>query len=166
MTFENLFLRYYAKVKRFALSVLKSEEEAEDIAQDVFLTLWKMPEFWKNDDQSIDAYLFTMTKNKIFNLIKHKKVEKNYSDELTKISRVAAISDMENLGDTIYTKELALIIKLSMDRMPKKRREIFKMSRFDNLTNAEIAKRLNLSVRTVEHHIYLALAELKEALKF
>ena len=62
----------------------------------------------------------------------------------------------------IYYKEAQLIIKLVLERLPEQRRMIFEMSRFKHMSNLEIAEKLNISKRTVEHHIYLTLLEMKK----
>lgn len=70
--FEIIFTTHYSAVKYFAINLLKSEEDAEDIIQDVFAKLWTQPEVWlKNKD--IGQYIYAMTKNTTFNFIKRKK---------------------------------------------------------------------------------------------
>ncbi|MCB5392354.1 hypothetical protein LIP47_16560, partial [Eggerthella lenta] len=64
--------------------------------------------------------------------------------------------------DPIYYKEALLIIRLILDRLPERRRKVFEMSRINNMSNMEIAQALNISVRTVEHQIYLTLLEIKK----
>ena len=66
--------------------------------------------------------------------------------------------------DPLYYEEALLLMRLTLDRMPERRRQIFEMSRMQGLSNAEIAEQLQLSVRTVEHQIYLALKELKKTM--
>lgn len=66
--------------------------------------------------------------------------------------------------DPLYYEEALLLMHLTLDRMPERRRQIFEMSRMHGLSNAEIAEQLQLSVRTVEHQIYLALKELKKTM--
>lgn len=66
--------------------------------------------------------------------------------------------------DTLYYEEALLLMRLTLDRMPERRRQIFELSRMQGLSNAEIAEQLQLSVRTVEHQIYLALKELKKTM--
>lgn len=66
--------------------------------------------------------------------------------------------------DPLYYEEALLLMRLTLDRMPERRRQIFEMSRMHGLSNAEIAEQLQLSVRTVEHQIYLALKELKKTM--
>lgn len=66
--------------------------------------------------------------------------------------------------NAIYLEELQLLLRLSLEQLPDKRRQIFEMSRFEHLSNNEIAEKMNLSVRTVEQHIYLVLKDLKKLL--
>lgn len=76
----------------------------------------------------------------------------------------ALFSDLgqDNPLDSLYYKEIKLLILLAMEQMPEKRRQVFTMSRFEKISNQDIAEKLNLSIRTVEHHIYLALSDLKK----
>lgn len=158
--FDEFFIQNFPKVKNFARMLLKSEEEAEDIAQDIFIGLWQKPQLWMDD--SLQNYLYTVTKNRVLNVIKHRKVKQVSEQEITRIKSLEEI--IENPLDRIYYKEIALILKLTLEQMPKRRSQIFRMSRFEGMNNAEIAQKLELSVRTVEHHIYLALSELKKIL--
>ena len=75
--FEQLFTVMFPKVKSFAFKILKSEEDAEDIAQDVFVKLWNNEEAWSNRE-TLNSYLYTMVRNQIFNFLKHKTVESKY----------------------------------------------------------------------------------------
>lgn len=70
----------------------------------------------------------------------------------------------EDTLDPIYYKEALLIIRLILDRLPERRRKVFEMSRINNMSNMEIAQALNISVRTVEHQIYLTLLEIKKTI--
>jgi RNA polymerase sigma-70 factor (ECF subfamily) len=158
--FESFFIKNYPKVKNFARRLLMGEQDAKDIAQDIFLKIADKPAIWQDPEQS-GKYLFTMTKNHIFNVIKHRHVERKYE-------KMIAIENpmMEEFGivDRLYAKEIELLIRYTIEQMPPQRKEVITMSRWRGMTNAEIAEALNLSVRTVERHIYLALKELKQAL--
>ena len=164
LRFREFFNKNYPKVKTFAWQLLKSEEDAEDVAQDIFVKLWEKPELWEERDK-LDSYLYTVVRNHIYNLLKHKNVEQNYMDV------AAQKMQWEELGlptpdDDLQLKELELLIQLTIERMPEQRRNIFRMSREQGLSSLEIAQKLNISVRTVEQHIYKALQDLKKIIFF
>lgn len=161
--FEHLFVDYYARIKAFSLKILKSEEDAEDITQDVFVKLWSTPDIWEVGTIS-DSYLFTIARNHIFNFLKHKTVESQYEQQL--LSTADLLPFDVDINDQLYAKEIELIVKLTVDNMPEQRQKVFRMSRNEELSNQEIADQLGLSVRTVDRHIYLALAELKKIILF
>lgn len=93
---------------------------------------------------------------------------------LSQATRIGGVNSDDNadatlpseLGadDPLYYEEALLLMRLTLDRMPERRRQIFEMSRMQGLSNADIAEQLQLSVRTVEHQIYLALKELKKTM--
>ena len=62
--------------------LLKSEEDAEDVAQDVFCKLWLQPELWLDNDKELDNYIFIMTRNIVLNIFKHQQVEQEYQSEV------------------------------------------------------------------------------------
>lgn len=159
--FERLFNRLYPRVKLFAMQLLKHEDEAEDVAQNVFAKLWEMPEKWSEDN--VDNYVFVMTRNHVLNVIRYHKLHESggvNSDD----NADATLPSELGADDPLYYEEALLLMRLTLDRMPERRRQIFEMSRMQGLSNAEIAEQLQLSVRTVEHQIYLALKELKKTM--
>ncbi len=160
--FERFFLLTFPKVKAFALKILKSEEDAEDIAQDIFVKLWNRPEIWRDKD-SIDGYIYMMIRNHIFNFIKQKETRRIYQDSLP---ATELINNDFDIRDHLCAKELALLAKLTINQMPERRKEVYQLSRVQGKSNSEIASLLNLSVRTVERHLYLALSELKKVISF
>lgn len=160
--FEKIFLQYFPKVRMFAAALLKSEQEAEDVAQDVFVKLWEQPDLWEGD--LVRSYLYAMVRNHIFNRIKRKNIENKYIDTQTNQLFWEELVEFKDPLNDIYHEELKLLLKLTLEQMPGKRRKIFEMSRFQHLSNRAIAEKTGLSVRTVEQHIYLALKELKKIL--
>ena len=172
--FETIFTKYYSVVKYFALMLLKSEEDAKDITQDVFTKLWTKPELW-TEVPNPTPYIYTLTKSTTLNFIKHKKVELAYQEKIIEKSLIDELFQSEDTLNPIYYKEAQLIIKLVLERLPEQRRMIFEMSRFKHMlemsrfkhmSNLEIAEKLNISKRTVEHHIYLTLLEMKKIIFF
>ncbi|RRD93060.1 RNA polymerase sigma-70 factor [Bacteroides heparinolyticus] len=164
--FQSFFTAYFPTVKNFARMLLKSEDDAEDVAQDVFCKLWTKPELWLDNDREPDSYLFTMTKNMVLNIFKHRQIEQDYQMEQAEKTFLYELTEKEGILNGVYYKEMLLIIRLTLEKMPKRRREIFELSRFSGLSHKEIAGKLDISIRSVEHQVYLALIELKKALLF
>ncbi|KAA6349328.1 ECF RNA polymerase sigma factor SigL [termite gut metagenome] len=160
--FGRFFIEYYPKVKAFAEKILMSKQDAEDVAQDIFLILLDKPDIW-GDKERRNSYLFKMAKNHIFNFIKHKNIEYKYQQELAQEKQLA---DEFGIDDKLHAKETELIIMYAVEQMPERRKNIFKMSRYERKTNIQISELLNMSVRTVERHLYLALSDLKKILSF
>jgi RNA polymerase sigma-70 factor (ECF subfamily) len=158
--FGKFFVENYPRVKAFARQILMSEQDAEDLAQDVFLKMMDRPEIWQDDERK-DGYLYRATKNHILNFIKRRNVERRYRENLALHDR---LDETFSLEDRLHVKEMKLIIMYAVERLPERRKEIFKMSRYAGKTNREIADALQMSVRTVERHIYLALANIKNML--
>ena len=161
--FETIFNTYFSAAKNFAYMLLKSEEDAEDIAQDVFARLWTQPEIW-TDNEDIGTYIYAMAKNTTFNFIKHKRIEQDYQEQYFEKVLIEELIRTDETLEPIYYKEVELIVRLILSRLPERRREIFEMSRFRKMTNNEIAEKLNISVRTVEHQIYRTLLEIKKVI--
>lgn len=163
--FEQLFSRCFPKVRQFAACLLKSEDEAEDIAQEVFVTLWKNEELWLDKDGNLDGYLYTMTKNRVLDRIKHLKVVENYGKEISAMLEDSELQEITGPLENLYKEEIRLLTMLYVERLPEVRKKVFEASRIEGMTNKEIAEKMHISVRTVEHHIYLSLKGLKELLK-
>jgi RNA polymerase sigma-70 factor (ECF subfamily) len=152
--FRQFFMEYYPKVRTFIIYFVKSEAIAEDLSQDIFEHIWRHKDFLTNL-KSLNAYMFRMAKNYAINYLNHKTVEENY-----KASRVPL--GEYSTEEKLYVKELELLIQLTVEKMPQQRRRIFEMSRIENLKNAEIAEKLNISKRTVENHLNLAIKQIRE----
>ena len=155
--FEVIFVTYFNKVKYFINGLVKSESDAEELAQEVFVKLWVNRESIVIE-KSFSSYLYVMARNAAFNFLKSKFVRDSYlNDQLHQNNEESATSD-----DVIVAKETELLLKIIVSKMPEQRRRIYEMSRNQGLKNDEIAAQLNISKKTVENQLSLALKELRQ----
>lgn len=151
--FLEIYRAFYGKVFTFVLSLVKSKANAQDITQNIFMKLWKNRKKLEHI-KSMDDYLFILSKNACMDYFRKSSRKKEISTDvfdeflLSRIvsspeKRIDALSDIEELRHVI-------------DSLPSKRRDIFIMSRFDGLSNDEIASILGVSKKTVENQISLA----------
>ena len=118
------------------------------------------------NENELDNYLFIMTRNIILNIFKHQQIEREYQEGYLEKTVLHELIEGEDALNNIYYEEMLLVVRLTLEKMPERRRLIFELSRFKGLSYKEIAEKLNVSIRTVEHQVYLALIELKKVLLF
>ena len=155
--FEEIYLNYYNRTLYFLTGLVKCEEDAKELTQEVFIKLWTNREKI-NPVRSVHNYMYTIARNAAFNFLKHKLIEINYTNEYS------AGTETETSEDILFAKETALLIEMTVERMPVQRQRIYKMSRNEGLENEEIAARLHISKKTVENQLSLALKELKRVI--
>lgn len=156
--YERIFHKYYPMILNFVKGMLKDDGKAEDVAQNIFMKLW-LNRHSLTPNQSLKNYLCVMARNESLNVLKSKHFKSIVvSPVLPEIpNKGQSAEDMLN-----YFETNARLLS-DIESMPQQRRTIFKMSRYEHLSNMEIAVRLNLSVRTVEKHIELALRDLRKS---
>lgn len=162
--FESLFLHYFPRIKGFISGILQNGEEAEDISQDIFVSMWQNRERLTSID-NLNAYLFRIAKNTVFRHIERSLLFKDYQEQQTERSLLFPTNN-DNIEEEIYAKELEYLISIAVEKMPSQRKRIYQMSRMEGLSNEEIAERLVISKRTVENHLTLALADIRKLIGF
>lgn len=153
--YDAIFMRWFPQVRRFLLTLVKEPALADDLAQGVFLKLWLF-RFRLNPALSLKNYLMVLARNSALDFFRSK--YHTLQADLAVLPNHAAPERTEQQAE--YSEVNARIRK-AVEEMPGQRREVFKMSRFENLSSEEIAARMGLSVRTVEKHIQLALKDLR-----
>ena len=158
-SFETLFHHYYKFLCSFAVQYIHDPAIAEEIVQDFFLRFWEKKQ-QINIESSVKNYFFRSVKNLCLNYIQHQKIVERHSQTLFKESK------FDESYDEVYIEtELAAKIEESILSLPEKRREIFRLSREDGLKYHEIAKKMDISVKTVETQMSLAIKYLRNKLK-
>lgn len=154
-SFSKLFEKYYDKYFSFACALLHDTDAAEDVLQNVFLKIWLGRERL-DENRSIENYLLVSVRNEIFDWLRLKYNQVVVHEEDVEKEDVSADIEASLTWAETSDKMDAIIRK-----MPPQRQRIFLMSRYSNMSSKDIADSLDLSVRTVERHIYLALKDLK-----
>jgi len=166
--FRQIFETYYPRLLRFAGEYTGDRHEAENILQNVFLKLWEKRASLPTDI-NLSAYLLTMVKNHCMDFLKHQQVVHRYHVSLKAELQLEmefnyySISKFD-LGQ-MDIETLEQLVEKSISELPKQCRKVFVLSRYEGLKYREIAKRLGISVKTVETHISIALKTLRITLK-
>jgi RNA polymerase sigma-70 factor (ECF subfamily) len=156
--FRIVFEHYYPRVSEFVRRIVKSESLAEDITQDIFVKIWERREIFGVEVSSFSKYIYVMSRNAAINALRR-------TGRITPLSSESfGQSDSTSIEDSYYAQEKELIIRLAVCQMPEQRRRIFEMSRYMGMDNQTIATTLNLSKKTVENHLTLALKTLRSIL--
>lgn len=161
--FELLFKKYYVRLCGFARKFTINTEEAEEIVQEVFLKIWEKRELLKSEKE-IKPYLFMSVQNLCFNLLEHKKVEDKYYSVIEFVYKNSDRKEFDAFEELLGT-ELQERVKKVTDSLPAECQRIFLMSRNEGLKYAEIAERLEISIKTVETQMSRALAKFRKELK-
>lgn len=156
---DSLFQDHYTALCRYAYSILKAQDSAEDVVQQLFLTLWE-----KRNELEVPenprAYLFRSVYNRCLNEVKRGKFKENDSGN----GMVYTVASDETASHGMIGSELEELIERSIGNLPEKCQEVFRLSRFEELSYKEIAERLMISTKTVENHMGKALKLMREAL--
>lgn len=156
--FKLLFEEFQPRLYRFLWLKLRAVEQAEDLVQESFLRFWKTRSQLRPGG-NIEIYLFRIASNLATDVLRKPKRENHRLDLEVESLRAAPAADQ-----VVESKQLADIIAAQVASLPERPRTAFILSRYENLSHAEIAKIMGISVKTVEKHIGKALRLLREKL--
>ncbi len=159
-SFNIIFDNWYPLFISFTRRMLRNDAVCEDIVQNVFMRLWIHREHI-DPNRSLKNYLLVSVRNEIychlrlvFNARRENLSEDHYEYQ-----------DKTDVAEEYSAKDFQKNIDSIVRNMPTKRKEVFELSRKEHLSNEDIAKKLGISVRTVEKHLQLALSEIRKSLK-
>lgn len=159
VSFEFLYRRYFPRLRGYALRFIKDEEITNDLVQECFLKFWEKRHSLTS--VSLTSLLFAMVRNACLNYLKHLYVEENYRlDFLADVKGEEKLYQVDFYSCTdnpMLYKELQEQIKLVVQQLPERCREVFLLSRFQGLKNREIADQLHISTTAVEKHLSRAI---------
>ncbi|WDF78961.1 RNA polymerase sigma-70 factor [Mucilaginibacter sp. KACC 22773] len=158
--YNEIYHRYFYLIYTHAYKKLRDEEQAKDIVQDIFATIW----FKRESDlpkANLAGYLFTAVRNRIFDLFAHEHVKTKHIDSLKDYLNGNAGAPTDH---RVRENDMKAHIEKEIRALPLKMRQIFEMSRKANLSYKEIAERLNVSENNVSKQVNNALRVLKTKL--
>jgi RNA polymerase sigma-70 factor (family 1) len=157
--FAVLFDMYKHKLFSFITDITRSEEQAKDLVQDVFLKIWNTKEDLPEID-NLGSFIFRVAQNKAIDQLrsfasrKIERMNKEFSDD-----RI-----FDDPYKQLFRREIDGVLKEAIDHLPPQQRKIFILSKEQGFSQAEIAAQLNLSISTIQNHMRQALINMRQYL--
>jgi len=157
--FKQLYDKYWGDLFQIARRRVTSDEDAKDLLQEVFLSFYKNIQHLNTDD-NIGGYLFVSLRNKIFNY---------YEQEQSRLKKLLSrpmvpVESEEEIFSRLQTKYIEAIIREALQQMPPRMKEIYLLSKEQQMTLAEISALLSISTQTVKNQLYRALQQIRNSL--
>ncbi len=165
--FESFYRKYQPRLFTYGMGILNDEETTKDLVQEAFLAFWEHRENIVTDF-SVTAYLFKIFHSICLKRLRMQAIQSNFSelsDLKMKEIEIAYYNPDRNILGSVFMHEVEEIYEKAVKKLPEQCREIFLLSKQNDLKSSEIAARLGLSVRTVENQIYRAIHFLRQEMK-
>lgn len=166
--FEEIYVSYFSRMKYFALEYVLSEEDAENIVQDVFTELWERKEILTYNINLV-AFLFTSIKNRCIDHLRHRVIAReavNQIQEEYQVTLKVKLASLELFDQSLLSEQdIEKIVSEVINSLPEKCREIFIKSKIEGKKQKDIASEMNISIKTVENQMNIAYKKLKSELK-
>lgn len=163
--FERLFKENYKKLCCYAEDFMKEKAAAEEIVGDFFLKFWENRESLEIKD-SVNAYMYTSIRNNCLKSLEHLKVLQKYRDYATYTLQNADLLHPSSYPlNEMISDEIISEVEGAIESLPLQCREVFNLSRFEELSYQEIANKMDLSINTVRTQMTRAMQKLRERLK-
>ncbi len=161
--FDKIFQKYYQPLLLYGLKFVDDENEVHDILQEVFVTVWEDRKY-KIAEAHLKPYLFNAVRNGCLNYLRHKSVVSKHIEKQKIILPLMELDFYKSGERSLIEKQDLEIIHKAIDSLSKEYKEVIELSRFEGLKNKEVAKKLQIPVRTVETRLYRALSALRKKL--
>jgi len=166
-SFNEMYNSFYRKSFLYVKSYVHDDMAAEDIVSESLIKLWQ--HLRQQTIDPIPPFLFTILKNRSLDYLKHQAVTRSVHSQISEtLNRELQIRtttlEMSDPTD-VFSIEVIQIIESTLNSLPEKTREIFKLSKFGNTPHKEIAEMFNITVKGVDYHVSQSVSELRRALK-
>lgn len=157
--FRQIFDHFYPRLLKYCEHIFHSQAEAEEVVQDIMVKLWQI-RGQVDASQLLDSFLFTLARNKAYDRLRKIAADKKLREGLWYQMQ----TQTANTESSVVWKDYQSITEQAVTILPPQQQKIFRMSREEGLTHDEIATRLQLSPKTVNNHLTLALQSLRKYL--
>lgn len=156
---ESSYLTYCRQVLSYISSRINNMDDAEDLTHDTFLRLMEYKPMLNME--TVKYFIFTIARNLVIDYLRRYYKYKEVSSYMYETSP----SYVESPESGVISEDILKIEKLRISTLPTQRKTIYNMSRFDEKTTSEISAALNLSVRTVENHLFIGRKEIRKFIR-
>ncbi len=147
--FEVIYRTYVSDLYRYARHIISSKEDCEEIVQEVFERLWALHKTLKV--KALRPYLYKSVRNKVINYFQHNEVKKKYAEHYRFFGVIYdSVDEEERNAETIH-----LMIERGIQKMPERVQVAIRLRLTENLSNKEIAKRMNITNKTVDNYMHI-----------
>jgi RNA polymerase sigma-70 factor (family 1) len=157
--FNELFREHEHKLYAFVIKVLRSDAQAKDIVQEVFLKLWTIRE-QLHEIENMDAFLYRLTENKVYDYLRAAATREKTRQELW-----TRIQSAEPPADYLEAKEYHHLIQQAINQLPPQRKTIYLLSKHEGLKQQQIAEELRISPHTVRNQLAEAFRSIRNYMK-
>jgi RNA polymerase sigma-70 factor (ECF subfamily) len=158
--YKELFFQLFNSLTRFSTGIIQSKETAEELVSDVFIQLWK-DRLKLEQIQDLQLYLFIAVKNNSFRVLKQ--LNRKVTDSVDDI-HIELESSYPDPAEKILSQEAINNIEYAINNLPPRAKLIFKLAKEDRMKYKDIATLLNVSVKTVDNQLSIALKKLGQAI--
>ncbi len=158
--FSVFFNHYFTRLNQFATTILKSELLSEEIVLDVFLKLWER-RMKLSEINNIETYLYIAVRN---NALNASKTEKKFRLDMLQDSEIQLADYKAPVDSEIIENEMFVMLNEAVAQLPAQCKIVFKLIREDGLNRNEVAQILNISVKTVDNQVAIAIKKIARQL--
>lgn len=159
LAFEKIYYHYSNSINNFLKLLTRSEELANDITQETFISAWERRS-QIDENKNIKTYLYTIARNAAITYFNREKLFEKYATYMSAVPE----GDAATSEEILIAKETEILIRIAISRMPKLRRRVFELSRYEGWSNERIADELEIKTSNVYDHLYQANKDIREIL--
>lgn len=163
--FEHIYTMYYDRLLNYADRLLQDFETARDVVQETYYKIWENRKRL-NITISVQSYLVKSIYNQSINTLNHKKYVRQYEEIQLADFYFSSIEQTPESELNLWKEDVEKAVNEAIEHLPEKCREVFKLSKVEGLKNREIAEKLNISEKTVERHMSIAINKLRDELNW